>query len=296
MEPVRIAIESHGYRLGLAPASGGAITHLAWRHPERGWIDLLRPALESHPSPGDSAAFPMLPFANRIRDGRFQFGGRLVELPSGGFSRHAIHGLGLQRPWTVVAKSATSVSIALSYDAAEWPWSFVAEQTFALAEDGVRLRMSLSNRSGESMPFGLGLHPYLPRTPACTLTAQVGGFWETDADVLPTRLCSVPDHIDPRRGMLIDSIVCDNAFVGWDGRAIVTWPEHATRLEVTADSALGVLFLYVPQGQNFFCLEPATNLTDAFNLAASGTADTGFRVLGPGQSFGAEMTFGAAAI
>jgi len=39
---------------------------------------------------------------------------------------------------------------------------------------------------------------------------------------------------------------------------------------MTASQPLGALYLYVPPGSDYFCLEPASNITDAFNLAAAG--------------------------
>ena len=42
------------------------------------------------------------------------------------------------------------------------------------------------------------------------------------------------------------------------------------------------LVVYTPVGRDFFCVEPATNCIDAFNLADVGRTDTGMLVLDPG--------------
>ena len=42
---------------------------------------------------------------------------------------------------------------------------------------------------------------------------------------------------------------------------------------------LGFLVVYTPPGEDFFCAEPVSNATDAFNLAAAGRTDTGMLVL-----------------
>jgi aldose 1-epimerase len=58
-----------------------------------------------------------------------------------------------------------------------------------------------------------------------------------------------------------------------------------------AEGPLGFLVVYTPPGEDFFCAEPVSNATDAFNLAAAGRTDTGMLVLEPGRSASARVTF-----
>jgi aldose 1-epimerase len=44
------------------------------------------------------------------------------------------------------------------------------------------------------------------------------------------------------------------------------------------------LVIYVPPGEDFFCVEPVSHVNDGFNLLERGVADTGVRVLAPGQT------------
>jgi aldose 1-epimerase len=48
--------------------------------------------------------------------------------------------------------------------------------------------------------------------------------------------------------------------------------------------------VYTPPGESFFCAEPVSHITDAFNLAATGQADTGMLTLAPGESVRASLT------
>jgi aldose 1-epimerase len=48
--------------------------------------------------------------------------------------------------------------------------------------------------------------------------------------------------------------------------------------------------VYTPPGQSFFCAEPVSHITDAFNLAAAGQRDTGMLTLAPGESVRAAFT------
>ena len=82
----------------------------------------------------------------------------------------------------------------------------------------------------------------------------------------------------------MDRVALDNAFVGWDGRAVIAWPERGVQLRLGARGPLGTLVVYTPPGESFFCAEPVSHITDAFNLAAAGRTDTGMLTLAPGES------------
>jgi aldose 1-epimerase len=43
------------------------------------------------------------------------------------------------------------------------------------------------------------------------------------------------------------------------------------------------LVVYVPPGQDFFCVEPVSHVNDGFNLLEHGVAGTGVLVLKPGK-------------
>jgi aldose 1-epimerase len=171
-----------------------------------------------------------------------------------------------------------------------WPWAFRAVQRFALTAGGLDLELSLTNESDALMPAGLGWHPYFPRTPQATLTARVTDLWLTDAESLPVDRVPPPRDRDPGQGLAVDRVPLDNAFAGWDGRALIAWPEHGARLRLAAPPPLQILIVYTPPDRPFFCAEPVSHLTDAFNLAGGGLPDTGMLVLEPGETLRAALT------
>ena len=76
----------------------------------------------------------------------------------------------------------------------------------------------------------------------------------------------------------------DHCFGGWDGRAEVHWPETGIRLRIEAEPLFGHLVIYIPAGREIFCVEPVSHVNDGFNLAGRGVADTGVRILVPGET------------
>jgi aldose 1-epimerase len=53
---------------------------------------------------------------------------------------------------------------------------------------------------------------------------------------------------------------------------------------------LDFLVVYTPPGRPFFCAEPVSHITDAFNLVAAGRTDTGARSLAAGETLRAKVT------
>jgi aldose 1-epimerase len=277
----------------LAPAVGGAITR-AWIDRSGAPLELLRPAPDAalaRRDPWAMACFPLIPWSNRIREGCFAFGPRQVSLPPNRpHERHAIHGHGFQAAWTVVTAGPASAVLEYRHAPDTWPWAYRALQQVVMTPASLELALTLANEGDAPMPAGLGWHPYFPRTPETTLVARVDGVWLTDAEVLPVACVAPAPDRDPGRGLAVDRAALDNAFVGWDGQAVVTWPERRARVRLTARGPLGTLMVYTPPGQSFFCAEPVSHVTDAFNLAASGRSDTGMLTLGPGESVSATLT------
>jgi aldose 1-epimerase len=114
-------------------------------------------------------------------------------------------------------------------------------------------------------------------------------MWLTDAEVMPTTLVPPEPGADPSRCVVADAVALDNCFAGWRHRAVIEWPEVDTRLVMTTGTPLDFLVVFTPRGRPFFCAEPVSHVTDAFNLEAAGRADTGMRALLPGETLRASV-------
>jgi aldose 1-epimerase len=285
-----ITLRADAAAVRLAPAAGGAITRY-WH--ERGGLtrEWLRPP-PPHPIRGASpaAAFPLVPYSNRIRNGRFTFRGRPVQLPLN-FppERHSIHGQGWQAAWRPSAVTATEARLEYEHPAGAWPWAYRATQRVALSPDRLVVSLAVQNESGDAMPVGLGWHPYFVRTETATVTADVRAMWLTDDEIMPTTLETAPAG-ELARTIAVERVALDNCCVGWSGRARLEWPDLGARLTMTAAAPLDCLVVFTPPGRPFFCVEPVSHVTDAFNLAAAGRSDTGMRVLESGDALEATVT------
>ena len=279
----------------IAPAVGGSVASFT-----------LAGEAIFRPTPSDArasldvrrhACYPLVPYSNRIAQARLAFDGRAFPLARNfGDSPHSIHGLGWQRAWTVVSRSPGDALLACEHDArdtAAWPWPFRATQAFSLAASGgqafLTLRLAIENRAAEPFPFGLGWHPFFPKTPDTTIAFDAARVWRTDATLIPVACEPVPAvwRFTPPRPL--GDLVLDHVFEGARGPATIAWPGRGLEVQIAADSALDRRVVYVPEGRDFLAFEPASHMTDAFNRAARGQAATGTRILPPGSAFSCTM-------
>ncbi len=241
-------------RLTLDPPRGGAIREFSWRG-----RDVLRPAAAlAGDDPLDMACFPMAPFANRVAHGRFDFGGRAVQLaPNWSEDPHPLHGEGWRSAWSVLG--AADSSARLRFDGGggggKWPWAYRCEQSFELEADGLKVELSVENLSDTPMPAMLGLHPYFPDAAHAQLEARLPRVWFTDGAALPVREAQTPAgwRFEPARAM--NAVPLDHSFSGWNGIARLRWPDRTLTLSA---GGCGSLHVYAPEGRDYFCIEPQT--------------------------------------
>lgn len=284
-------------RATISPAVGGAIATFSV-----GGVDVLRPTPPAEQSAGDvraHASYPLVPYSNRIAHAKLRFEGRDFQLDRNfGDHPHSIHGVGWQRPWRVHAHEEASALLVLDHtasgsEARAWPWPFRATQSFSLwmNEGGATLavKLSITNTSERAFPFGLGFHPFFPRTPTTALDLAAGSYWENDDTLLPIRRIALPaewrrEILSARRARGID-----NVFNDWSGVALLTDPTRPFDTGIVADRAARFVVVYTPPGGDVVAVEPVTHMTDAFNRAERSEQATGARILSAGAGFSCRM-------
>ncbi len=257
-----IALTAGGWQAELRPEAGGMITML--RHCG---VDVLRPMPAGTDDPLQSACFPLAPYCNRVREGRFRFGGRDVTLPPNFLPEpHTLHGLSWQRPWTVESQVENKCVLVDDYDGTgPWPWAYRAQQRVRLGPKGCAVTLVLINRSAEAMPAGIGLHPYFRRRPETEVRFAADHVLLAGADPLPTGITAPADHFaDWGRGAAPPGETVDHCFAQWAGQATVR--DELGTISMSADGAPH-LHVYAPADGSALCLEPVSHTPDAPNRA-----------------------------
>ena len=270
--------------LVVLPGLGGSIAR--FDHVEDGKaVPVLRGSDIMPETVLDAANFPLVPFVNRVRGGRFTFRGREVRLtPNMAGDPSPLHGQGWTSPWSVTSASERAAELRFVHEPGEWPWRYEARQIFALDERGLDLRLSCRNLSDEPMPCGLGQHPYFPCAPGVRIETQVSHAWSIDEHVLPVEKVPAEGRYDLRERAACGQGL-DHGFGGWSGTARISAPNLP--FEVVVSSPTARFFqLYSPENGGLFVAEPVTHANAAMNAPEDEWPELGFAVLEPGE----EMT------
>jgi len=275
--------------MDIAPSAGGRIASLASVDSAGVRTDWLAPIPREYLQKGFSdqlwpkaGCYPLLPFSNRIRNGRFMWEGREICLAPHAGQAHAMHGVGHTRAWHVEKLAAASATLNFRYTpvVGGWPWPFFAEQILTLTPDGLEAEIVLRNEGNGAMPAGGGFHPYFSRMPGARIQFSASDIWPVDAGEVAIRRTPVTSAEDFSSGRALPVEGLSVYYSGWHRQTTVQY-ENGCCLTLLADDPLDHFILHAPGGSRYFCLEPVSHVADAVNLSAQGWQGTGLHVLSP---------------
>ncbi len=229
----------------------------------------------------------LVPFSNRI-SGPFPFEGHQHSVePNLEGESLPIHGDAFQRPWTVEDQALGRATLCL-VEGQIGPYLYMARVSYRLSETALETILTVTSRAGVPLPFGLGFHPWFPRTPGTRLCFRAGGHWPQDERHLPSTTGPLPLPEDWHFG--VPSPLPENwintAFSDWDSEADLEQDDTAVPLRIRAPG-LTTLIVYSPRAEPpFVCLEPVSHPVDAHNLPGQ----PGLVRLAAGESLSSTLT------
>jgi len=285
-----IALEVGDCALVLDPALGGAVSTFNWHD-----LPIFRSACG--PSVLDGACFPLVPFSNRIADGRFKASGYQVQLKPnfpGSDHPHPLHGFGWLSKWDATEVTKNTVVLEHYYSETEWPWPYLARQRFALAQDCLTIDLSIRNLGQTPMPCGLGLHPYFPCNDETLFYSLHEAEVVVDRECVPVgaNISDMPH--DYWRGAPVAGRHVDTTYLDRHGPLQIQWPDKETEVVVEPSANLAHTVIYTPPEEDFFCVEPVSHVTNSFNALVSDAG--GHIMLAPDQDYSASCRFSVRAI
>jgi aldose 1-epimerase len=247
---------------------------------------------------------PLIPWPNRIEDGRYAYDGAQYQLGITEPDKHnAIHGLLRWRPWQALEHTADRVVMTNRlYPMQGYPFALDIAIEYTLTIEGLVVRTTATNIGSIPCPYGCGQHPYLSpgaeEIDACALQLAAGTRILTSSDrQLPVGTESVRgtayDFAKPR---LLGNEQIDHAFTdlqrdgdgkawvrmhGTDGMTAAWWVDSSYPFVelFTADTleaprrrrGLGVEPMTCPpnafqSGQQVVRLDPGESLTTAWGV------------------------------
>ena len=194
-------------------------------------------------------AYPMVPYAGRVRDGRFNHAGTTHQLRRN-FGQHAIHGTVFDVSWSIIDQSPAHAVLVASLGT-RWPYGgqVVHEVVVNAQERAIICTLTVSTTS-DSMPAQVGWHPWFVR-PA-SLEIDFSEMYVRDEQYIPSGR-----RITPPPGPW------DDCFVGARRPPTVVFADD-TRVTVESDCDHWVIY---DMPTHALCVEPQSGPPDGFTLA-----------------------------
>jgi aldose 1-epimerase len=243
---------------------------------------------------------PLIPWPNRLRDGRYSFDGETHQLPlSEPAKRNAIHGLVRWASWTTCERTAARVLMEHTlHPQPGYPFALRLAIDYQLGEDGLHVRTTATNLGTSPCPYGAGAHPYLTLGTSTIDQLELsapGSIWlPADDRGIPTgeRSSVEGTEYDFRAARQIGQTKLDTGFTELerddDGLARVTLntPNRGPGVTLWLDRSYPYLMLFTGDSlpdparrRRGLGIEPMTCAPNAFQ-----TGD-GLQRLAPGESF-----------
>jgi len=242
----------------------------------------------------------LVPWPNRIRDGRYQFAGTEHQLALTEPSRHnASHGLVRWSNWSATVREPDRVVMELDlHPQPGYPFTLGLSVEYRLGPGGLSVATTATNRGDRPCPYGAGAHPYLTvgtdLVDVALLQVPADTRLESDDRGIPTGSTAVDGTpYDFRVARPIGDLALDTAFTDLAGNEAVLLTTDGGRATVWWDSAYRWLMVFTgdtldpARRRRGVALEPMTCAPNAFI-----TGD-GLRVLQPEEPW--TTTWGIAA-
>ena len=226
-----------------------------------------RPVLDGYPADEMCTAargLPLVPWPNRLHEGRYSFDGEDYRLPVTEPAKHsAIHGLARHLSWVPVAVADDRVTMAVTlWPRPQWPFTLSVSVEYVLGPGGLVVTTVAENSGDSDAPWACGQHPYLTvgtdTVDEAELHLAARTYLPTDEDQIPTGRAEVAGTpYDVRTPAPLGDTHIDYAFTdlarGPDGlaRLVLRNPADGREAELWVDGAYDYLEVFtgdtVPQ-------------------------------------------------
>lgn len=280
---------SSGNQFSILPAFGATVLDIIFEH-----ISVL----DGYRTPEDlienkwKKSAVLTPFANRLRDGRYEWQGKVYQFPINEPSTgNALHGLGIELPMRVehIQTEENFASLTCSFQELgnhpAYPFPHTIFITYRIENPAhFEIEICFQNDGDTAIPVGFGWHPYFQisnqinnahlQIPLCE---QI----EFDERMLPTG--NRNPHQEFAQLTPIGNIEIDDCFAlpKEERKIFVTLRGDRGTLQYwqeTGKDKFNFLQLFIPESRKSIGIEPMTCMADGFNTGE------GLITLQPGKS------------
>ncbi len=234
-----------------------------------------------------SGYFATIPYFGVIKKKTFLYKKKFITLPkTHTLEPDTIHGEGWVSKWKVKSKSEKSIVLVFSHDGKKgFPYKYSANQEFVLKNKSLCINISIKNIDKDSFDCGIGFHPWFNINNRSKIYSNSFTYIKDyGKKFFKKKLFSKNKFIDLNKNKI------DKTFVNWIGKAKLVIDKDTT-IEIINKKNINNLHVYSPSNENFFCIEPVTNIGDAYYIKKYSDIYQGLKLLKPNKKFEAKVEF-----
>lgn len=209
----------------------------------------------------------LFPFANRIKDGKYEFEGKIFQFEKNQTEeQNALHGLVFDKTFNIIHQNIKDDSISVTFEYEEhqlskgFPYTYNIQVTYTFTETSINMRVDIVNTDTKPFPFTLGWHPYF------TSTNLYDSYVDFDSDekiVLGERNITAGTEPTDNKLIQIKDDFFDDCWALNSGHVNFKTPNYVLKFDATGNN--NYLQLYTPPRKNTIAIEPTTGVSDSFN-------------------------------
>ena len=231
--------------------------------------------------------FATVPYFGAIQKKSFLYKNKFISLPkTHPLEPDTIHGEGWVSKWKVKSKSTSSTELVFNHHGKKgFPFKYQVNQQFILKNKSLCINISIVNKDKESFNCGIGFHPWFNIHKNSKIYSNNFSYIEEHKkNIFKKKLFSNKKFLD------LNKYKIDKTFINWNGRSKLTIDKD-TAIEIINIKNIHNLHVYSPPKENFFCIEPVTNISDAYNIKKHSKIYQGLQVLKSSKKFEAKVEF-----
>jgi aldose 1-epimerase len=224
----------------------------------------------------------LFPFANRIKDGIYEFNGDRHQLDINEKElNNAIHGLVYNKTFEILNKKTTETfaSVKLVYRENEkckgFPFTYSIFLEYILTDKTLDLIIGIINTDTKTFPFTIGWHPYFLSEDLSKSSVVFDSKKKLKIDSRNITERLIVNKNDS--GFNINNQFLDDCFVLDSNTVLFLTPNYSFQLSSSSKDCF--LQLYTPPHKNTIAIEPTTGVSDSFNNGI------GLKTLQPNKSY-----------
>ena len=230
-------------------------------------IEFSEKGLKSYAEAYQSAI--LFPFVGRIPNGEYTFEHKNYKLETNEINRNnALHGLVFNKPFIVDAidNSNSEVKVQLSYVSngtlKGYPFKFMLQITYSISNNGLTIKLNITNQDSNSFPFGCGWHPYFKseNLALSSLSFSSNEKLSCDDNLIPIATIK---NSEPST-FTLNHKSFDDTFILFKNE--VNFKSNKYKLQmVFKENHQSYLQIYTPFDRKKIAIEPVTSAPNAFN-------------------------------